>query len=68
MAGNARACGDSRALVVICSVLALRLAGCRLDMHVQPKYMPYEPTDFFRDGRSERPAGGGNGGARAIAA
>lgn len=23
-------------------------------MHVQPKYLPYEPTDFFPDGRSER--------------
>jgi cytochrome c553 len=33
---------------------ALLLAGCRLDMHVQPKYLPYEPTDFFADGRSER--------------
>ncbi len=31
------------------------LAGCRLDMHLQPKYLPYEPTDFFGDGRSERP-------------
>ena len=30
------------------------LAGCRLDMHIQPKYLPYEPTDFFADGRSER--------------
>ena len=31
------------------------LCGCRLDMHVQPKYLPYEPTTFFDDGRSERP-------------
>jgi cytochrome c553 len=23
-------------------------------MHIQPKYLPYEPTDFFGDGRSER--------------
>lgn len=34
---------------------ALALAGCRLDMHLQPKYKPYEPTTFFDDGRSERP-------------
>jgi cytochrome c553 len=34
--------------------VALLLFGCRLDMHVQPKYLPYEPTDFFGDGRSER--------------
>ena len=33
---------------------ALLLSGCRLDMHIQPKYLPYEPTDFFGDGRSER--------------
>ncbi len=31
------------------------LFGCRLDMHLQPKYLPYQPTDFFGDGRSERP-------------
>jgi hypothetical protein len=35
--------------------MALLLGGCRQDMHVQPKYLPYEPTDFFGDGRSERP-------------
>ena len=34
--------------------IALVLAGCRLDMHVQPKYLPYDATDFFGDGRSER--------------
>jgi hypothetical protein len=34
---------------------AIVLAGCRLDMHTQPKYKPYAPTDFFDDGRSERP-------------
>ena len=33
---------------------AIALAGCRLDMHVQPKYLPYSPTSFFSDGRSER--------------
>jgi Cytochrome C oxidase, cbb3-type, subunit III len=35
-------------------VIAMLVAGCRLDMHVQPKYLPYEPTNFFGDGRSER--------------
>jgi hypothetical protein len=38
----------------LCGVTAL-LAGCRLDMHIQPKYLPYQPTTFFGDGRSERP-------------
>jgi hypothetical protein len=33
----------------------LFLNGCRLDMHVQPRYNPYSPSDFFADGRSERP-------------
>lgn len=35
-------------------LLAGLLSGCRLDMHLQPKYLPYSPTDFFHDGRSER--------------
>lgn len=35
-------------------VLGTLLAGCRLDMHLQPKYLPEQPTDFFGDGRSER--------------
>ena len=29
--------------------------GCRLDMHLQPKYKTYAPSTFFDDGRSERP-------------
>lgn len=36
-------------------LVALVLAGCRLDMHLQPKFLPEAPTGFFRDGRSERP-------------
>ena len=31
------------------------LLGCRQDMHVQPKYVPGDPSSFFPDGRSERP-------------
>jgi cytochrome c553 len=45
----------ARGVMVAClGAVALLLVGCRLDMHVQPKYLPYEPTDFFADGRSER--------------
>ena len=45
----------ARGISVAClGMMALLLAGCRLDMHIQPKYLPYEPTDFFSDGRSER--------------
>jgi hypothetical protein len=29
-------------------------AGCRQDMHVQPRYNPFDPTDFFNDGQSAR--------------
>lgn len=34
----------------------LFLTGCRNDMHVQPRYDTYGATNFFADGRSERPA------------
>lgn len=36
-------------------VLAISGAGCRQDMHDQPRYKPYARTDFFGDGRSARP-------------
>lgn len=34
----------------------LATAGCRQDMHDQPRYKPFAATDFFGDGRSARPA------------
>jgi len=40
--------------LVCIGALAMLLSGCRLDMHLQPKYLPYAKTDFFPDGRSER--------------
>ena len=39
---------------VCIGTIAVLLSGCRLDMHLQPKYLPYAKTDFFPDGRSER--------------
>lgn len=33
----------------------LVLAGCRQDMHNQPKFYPQRSTTFFADGRSSRP-------------
>jgi hypothetical protein len=33
--------------------------GCRLDMHVQPRYNPLAKSDFFPDQRSARPLVGG---------
>jgi cytochrome c553 len=45
----------ARGLTIVClGAVAMLLFGCRLDMHLQPKYLPYQPTDFFADGRSER--------------
>lgn len=50
-AGRAR----SRAFgAILLGAVALLVSGCRLDMHLQPKYLPYEPSNFFADGRSER--------------
>jgi hypothetical protein len=40
--------------VVLLAASAMLFSGCRLDMHIQPKYLPYDPTTFFDDGRSER--------------
>jgi hypothetical protein len=36
------------------SAAALAMAGCRQDMHDQPKYIPLRPSEFFADGRSQR--------------
>ncbi|MGH9404752.1 MAG: c-type cytochrome [Terriglobia bacterium] len=33
----------------------LLVQGCRLDMHIEPRYDPFSPSSFFPDGRSERP-------------
>ena len=35
--------------------LVLLFAGCRLDMHVQPRQNPLAKSDFFQDQRSARP-------------
>jgi hypothetical protein len=35
--------------------LLLVLAGCRQDMHNQPKFKPLRASEFFPDGRSARP-------------
>ena len=35
--------------------LVIVLAGCRLDMHVQPRENPLSKSDFFADHRSARP-------------
>ena len=49
----------SRFLVAACAAASLVFAGgCRYlkqDMANQPKNLPLSPSDFFEDGRSERP-------------
>ena len=35
-------------------LLVLVLAGCRTDMHLDPKFKPLDKSDFFEDGRSSR--------------
>jgi mono/diheme cytochrome c family protein len=39
-------------VIIVCGAL---MSGCRLDMHIQPKYKGFEPSTFFNDGRSARP-------------
>jgi mono/diheme cytochrome c family protein len=46
----------SRSVVAACGLAAgLLLAGCRQDMHDQPRFKPYAKSDFFADQRSARP-------------
>jgi len=47
---------DARKLGAVGAMAAvLMLAGCRQDMHNQPKFVPQRGTTFFADGRSARP-------------
>lgn len=48
--------GFARRRALALSLLALAAVGCRQDMHDQPKYTPYQPSEFFADQRSARPA------------
>ena len=45
-----------RLLRIVPLVLVIVLAGCRIDMHVQPRENPLAKSDFFPDHRSARPA------------
>ena len=42
-------------LLLVIGVLACVTAGCRQDMHDQPKYRPYRESSFFADDLSARP-------------
>ena len=45
-------CSAPSALIVVALLFA---AGCRQDMHDQPKYIPLRESTFFADDRSARP-------------
>jgi hypothetical protein len=45
----------SRTRAWIVALCLLAAAGCRQDMHNQPKYRPLRSTAFFADGASARP-------------
>jgi hypothetical protein len=42
------------AISLFATAALLFCAGCRQDMHVQPRYNPFDPADFFADGQSAR--------------
>ena len=44
----------TRGSLLAAAGILLLCSGCRLDMHVQPRYNPYDPSDFFADGQSAR--------------
>lgn len=54
MGPRTKAEGRGSRLAALC-VLALLGAGCRQDMHDQPKYQAYGASEFFDDGRDMRP-------------
>ena len=45
----------SRLLSVSCLLAVVTVAGCRQDMHNQPKYRPLRASALFADGSSARP-------------
>ena len=47
--------GTLRRVLACLVLIILATAGCRIDMHVQPRQNPLSKSDFFADGRSARP-------------
>lgn len=45
----------ARRVLLAAALLAPLLAGCRQDMHNQPKYRPFAHNPFFADQRASRP-------------
>jgi hypothetical protein len=56
MKQNLRKITPAKWLAIAALTLALiGLAGCRQDMHNQPKFIPLRENNFYSDGRSARP-------------
>src|SRR5712671_5159914 len=47
--------GQRNLRVSVLCLLCVVVAGCRQDMHDQPKYVPLRQSAFFNDARSARP-------------
>jgi Cytochrome C oxidase, cbb3-type, subunit III len=47
--------GSAKTVAAAAMLSVLALAGCRQDMHNQPKFFPQRGTTFYADGRSVRP-------------
>jgi mono/diheme cytochrome c family protein len=45
----------SRTRLIAAALSVMAIAGCRQDMHNQPKYRPLRSSDFFSNGSSARP-------------
>ena len=43
------------ARLALAALAVVFVAGCRVDMHIQPKYKMDDGTSFFPDGRANRP-------------
>jgi mono/diheme cytochrome c family protein len=53
---NSNTMGQTKQIMLLGAVSGLSLlAGCRQDMHNQPKFYPQRGTEFYADGRSVRP-------------
>jgi mono/diheme cytochrome c family protein len=52
---SGRAGRSPRGWATLALLAALAGAGCRQDMHNQPKYRPLRESEMFADGRSARP-------------
>jgi mono/diheme cytochrome c family protein len=46
---------QARAQFALVALVAVCAAGCRVDMHVQPKLKADDGSTFFQDGRANRP-------------